>query len=668
MLDGLLGRGALYSKCKSLIKQTRMRIDVIRRKRNATQKFMKKDIADLLANGLEPNAYGRTEGLIVELILASCYDFIDYICEIILKHLSVMQKHRECPEDCMEAVASLMYAAARFSDLPELRDLRNMFQERYGDSLEYKVNQKLVENIAPKPPSVETKLQLLQDIASEFSIKWDPRGFEQRMLNSSSSAQLQPRILLPLHAVGSNFVAPPVEDIVQKPEKNHFLSKERTDATKQNKGREFVHDNGHQICTGREGILLSSDEMNPKICKGQEITSKCRPTGFREEIFQKRQVHDISISSIRDPTVDSYNSLNLENTNRGTAVAGNPSSGKISELVNSPHKLDDRRDEIELKRDCQSASSQGKAKSLPTMSKMNVPYAGNNKFSEDGIPNSSSEMHGEEAEASKSNFRSAIPPPYVKPRKSKNKAHFRTNHREVDSTGSHGDTSTYQDGNRLEKLQTRPDLSSNEKQSVFPESAEGHGRYTEEYYKDDSTVNPTPRRRSSRRKHLKSSSAYEYKSSEEETRRVVGRISSSRRKGESRRGLQILFDDDNNGRDDEEERMIDKLLLHYSKKPSTVEPGNPRIKCKAESTDSSIISFLNEAQNGTKAAADFEPQPSRSISLPREQATLLEPKKVFARASSFQQETSTHARHVHPKLPDYDDLAARFAALRRNKE
>lgn len=44
---------------KSLIKFIKLRIDVIRRKRNATQKFLKKDVADLLANGLDINAFGR---------------------------------------------------------------------------------------------------------------------------------------------------------------------------------------------------------------------------------------------------------------------------------------------------------------------------------------------------------------------------------------------------------------------------------------------------------------------------------------------------------------------------------------------------------------------------------------------------------------------------------
>ena len=32
---------------------------MVRRKRKATEKFLKKDIADLLANGLDINAHGR---------------------------------------------------------------------------------------------------------------------------------------------------------------------------------------------------------------------------------------------------------------------------------------------------------------------------------------------------------------------------------------------------------------------------------------------------------------------------------------------------------------------------------------------------------------------------------------------------------------------------------
>ncbi|CAM8961777.1 unnamed protein product [Rhodiola kirilowii] len=55
-----------------------------------------------------------------------------------------MQKQSECPAECKGVVESLMFAAARVSDLPELRDLREAFQEKYGDSLQYIVNQKVL--------------------------------------------------------------------------------------------------------------------------------------------------------------------------------------------------------------------------------------------------------------------------------------------------------------------------------------------------------------------------------------------------------------------------------------------------------------------------------------------------------------------------------------------
>ncbi|CAM8920168.1 unnamed protein product [Rhodiola kirilowii] len=72
----------------------RARIELIRKKRIARERFLKKDIADLIANGLDINAYGRTEGLMKELTLSSCYDFVEQCCDLVYKQLSAMQKHR----------------------------------------------------------------------------------------------------------------------------------------------------------------------------------------------------------------------------------------------------------------------------------------------------------------------------------------------------------------------------------------------------------------------------------------------------------------------------------------------------------------------------------------------------------------------------------------------
>ncbi|XP_008228522.1 PREDICTED: uncharacterized protein LOC103327924 [Prunus mume] len=182
-----------FTKCKSDIKITKLRFETIKKKRSAVQKYLKNDIVDLLRSGLDINAYGRAEGLLVEQNMSACYELTENFIGCISNNLSLMQNQSECPEECREAVPSLMYAAARFADLPELRDLRNMFTERYGNSLEPFVNKELVERLKAKPPTKEMKIQLLHDIAQEFSIEWDSKALEQKLYTPSPLDQGQRR-------------------------------------------------------------------------------------------------------------------------------------------------------------------------------------------------------------------------------------------------------------------------------------------------------------------------------------------------------------------------------------------------------------------------------------------------------------------------------------------
>ncbi|KAL6497037.1 hypothetical protein OROGR_028966 [Orobanche gracilis] len=177
MFDGLL-KSKFHCKCKSDIKQVRTRIDFIRKKRNATQKYLRNDVADLLKNGLDTNAYGRVEGLLVEMNQSSCYEFVDQCCEHISKNISAMDKQRECPDDCREAVSSLMFAAARLANLPELRDLRALFSQRYGNSLDFFVSKEFAEKMKMDVPSNDSKLRLLQEIATESGLRWDSKALE----------------------------------------------------------------------------------------------------------------------------------------------------------------------------------------------------------------------------------------------------------------------------------------------------------------------------------------------------------------------------------------------------------------------------------------------------------------------------------------------------------
>ncbi|PKA47842.1 hypothetical protein AXF42_Ash019853 [Apostasia shenzhenica] len=114
---------------------------------------------------------------------------IEKYCGCLLENLSTMRKERECPKEAMEAVATLIFAAARFSDLPELAELRLVFNERYETQINTCLNPEFVEKMQKKTFHKEKKLQLMQDISQEYSVSWNVKAFEDQILKSCQPEQ-----------------------------------------------------------------------------------------------------------------------------------------------------------------------------------------------------------------------------------------------------------------------------------------------------------------------------------------------------------------------------------------------------------------------------------------------------------------------------------------------
>ncbi|KAJ0076258.1 hypothetical protein Patl1_34166 [Pistacia atlantica] len=159
MFDAM--RSKFYKKSKSLLKLSKTRLETAKKKRFAVYQYLKNDLAELLRNGLDLNAYGRVEGFLAEQNMAFCYEHLQQCISTIYNQLSNMENQRECPSECREAVATLMHAAARFADLPEVRELRTVFTERYGSSLENFVSKEFVARLSPEAPSQERKIQII---------------------------------------------------------------------------------------------------------------------------------------------------------------------------------------------------------------------------------------------------------------------------------------------------------------------------------------------------------------------------------------------------------------------------------------------------------------------------------------------------------------------------
>lgn len=173
MFDFLFGwRKA--SNCKKLIRRVQCRLKLLKNKRCSIVRQSRDDVAQLLKYGLEQSAFDRVEQIFKDESIVAVYDLLDHFCEFIVIHLSYIRKHKDCPNDINEAVSSLIFASARCGDLPELLVIRKLFGERYGQrfalvALELLpgnlVNQQIKENLSIKSVPNDVKYKLVDEIA-----------------------------------------------------------------------------------------------------------------------------------------------------------------------------------------------------------------------------------------------------------------------------------------------------------------------------------------------------------------------------------------------------------------------------------------------------------------------------------------------------------------------
>lgn len=637
-----------------------MRIEVVRRRAESKQRFLKEDLAKLLDNGLDINAYGRTEEFLVGQNLLSCYDFVEQSCEYVVKQLSYMQKLRDCPENCREAVASLMFAAARFYDLPELRELRDLVQERYGNSLECFVNQKFVEKLSSRPPAVEKRIQLLQDIAVEFSIRWDSMGFQKRMAFS----QAQPNKSGPSHASAGHHTLPNGKDGGSKADKLDIALGE---------SRKGLNDQ-HNIQNGKEGIVLKKEQQDLHSAEGKESSKDKNKHLIKQEAnYSMRRKHDILFDKEEEQT-RIINKAVLEKDDNSVRIAKSGSSshaGRLEGFDNKITRYNENHGQILTGR-AQDPLSCARSETAPSRG---LPFRNEDVSSawdmaiEKNTINPTRMVQQEDGNrlmTSYGNFalpppyskskEKAIPPPYVKPNDSKERVFKGSKQSASEFDGPFRSSSPCNIVETI-KINKESDYPNHVAQTIEPTRKNSQGHDKEFSHKD--LILPKPR--SVRRKHHKSVTNHG-KVDKSEDARAVKRSSSSRRREHSRKGLQILFEDECH-RKAEEERMIDNLLLHYSRRPSKCDVENLRKKSQTLVTpDTGELPNNQTNRDQDKMESDMVLFPKRSISLPHEQAAPSKATGVFARANSFQPDNQ--ACHVHPKLPDYDDLTARFASLR----
>ncbi|KAJ0251066.1 Regulator of Vps4 activity in the MVB pathway protein [Hirschfeldia incana] len=190
------------SKCKTAAKMAVARIKLLRNKRQVVVKQMRRDIALLLQSGQDATARIRVEHVIREQNNLAANEIIELFCELIVSRLTIITKHKECPVDLKEGIASLIFAAPRCSEIPELGDLKDIFEKKYGRDFvaaatELRptcgVNRMLVDRLSVMRPFGEVKLKVMKEIAKEFQVDWDTKETEQELLKPQEQTIGGPR-------------------------------------------------------------------------------------------------------------------------------------------------------------------------------------------------------------------------------------------------------------------------------------------------------------------------------------------------------------------------------------------------------------------------------------------------------------------------------------------
>ncbi|KAI4385932.1 hypothetical protein MLD38_003917 [Melastoma candidum] len=174
-LDRLLGRGFRASKFKTLLKLVVSRVVIQRNRCRVHVSQYRSDVTQLLMLGHHDQSLVRVEQVIRELNMLDAYAMIEGYCILLAERVDLIEREKFCPGELKEAMSSLIFAASRCGELPELHEVRRCLASRYGrefadQAVELRngcaVSPKIIQKLSAKQPPLEIRTKLIGEIAS----------------------------------------------------------------------------------------------------------------------------------------------------------------------------------------------------------------------------------------------------------------------------------------------------------------------------------------------------------------------------------------------------------------------------------------------------------------------------------------------------------------------
>ncbi|XP_010458787.1 PREDICTED: uncharacterized protein LOC104739989 [Camelina sativa] len=178
-LDALLGRSFKTNKFKSLLNLALTRLSILKNQRQVRLSQAISDVTELLKLGHHEHACHRVDQLVKEQNTLDVLFFIHGYFTLCQDRIHLFEHNRDCPEELLEAVSGLLFAASRIGEFPELQEIRNVLISRFGKDLAARsielrsnsgVDPKIIQKLSTRHPPREVRMKALKEIAAENNI------------------------------------------------------------------------------------------------------------------------------------------------------------------------------------------------------------------------------------------------------------------------------------------------------------------------------------------------------------------------------------------------------------------------------------------------------------------------------------------------------------------
>lgn len=184
IFSALFGADFTPAKCKTSLRLCLGRVKLLKNKKRVALQALRREIAELMRAGKYDSARVRVEGVLREEAMLEAFEVLDLFCELLVVRLPLISSTADLPADLREAVATVVYASRRASELPELAQIRAQFAAKYGKAFVAAcaedataaacgVSPVALEKLSAAAPADETASARLRAVAEEHGVAFD---------------------------------------------------------------------------------------------------------------------------------------------------------------------------------------------------------------------------------------------------------------------------------------------------------------------------------------------------------------------------------------------------------------------------------------------------------------------------------------------------------------